>query len=102
MTMIDCCDRSVFPINSTAVLLIETVPRPIPVRCPNFLCRLKSFLKQPIQNAAGQSGVASDLVGVFDLAGDFSFTERHRVQTRCDAKQMTHGSGALVQINVRI
>jgi hypothetical protein len=32
-------------------------------------------LKQPIQNAAGQSGVASDLVGVFDLAGDFSFTE---------------------------
>src|SRR5882724_7775815 len=79
MTMIDCRDRSsrVFSTNSTAVLLIETVPR-------------------PIQNAAGQSGVASDLVGVFDLAGDFSFTEHQRVQARRDAKQMPHGCGVLV------
>ena len=84
------------------MLLIETVPRPIRGARPNFFCRLKRPLKQPIQNAAGQSGVASDLVGVFDLAGDFSFTERHRVQTGGNAEQVTHGSGALVQINVRI
>jgi hypothetical protein len=75
---------------------------PDPGACPNFFCRLKRPLKQPIQNAAGQPGVASDLVGVFDLAGDLRFTEHHRVQTRRDAKQVTHGGGTLVQINVRI
>jgi len=46
------------------VLLIETVPRPIPVRVRISFVPEK-FFEQAIQNAAGQSGVASDLVGIF-------------------------------------
>lgn len=66
----------------------------------DFFRDLEGALEEAIGDAAGEFGVLSGLVGLFDLASDFGFAEDHRVETAGNGEEMFGGCSAFFDVKV--
>src|SRR6266436_2292803 len=67
----------------------------------DFFHGLERLLKYPIQHWASEVRRARRFISSLHLAGNFSLTQHHRIETTGNAKQMAHGFNAFVEVSMQ-
>lgn len=62
----------------------------------------EGLLEEFVEDAGGGAGLVGGLVGFFNLAKDFGFTEDHGVDAGDDTAEVAGGGGALVVVKVGV